>query len=81
MTHLLGDETRFPICVWSTRTAPSNRCFKTVPIRRKSGVAFQHVFISQLPDIPWHLHRTSMLEATTFTKNICKWALIIILFI
>lgn len=30
--------------------------FRRCPTSRNSGVAFQQVWISQLPDIPWHLH-------------------------
>lgn len=44
----------------STSVAPSNFSFSAWPTWRKGGTARQHVFTSQEPDTPWHLHSTRM---------------------
>lgn len=43
--------------------------FKRFPTSLKSGVAFQHVCISQLPDIPWHLHFLLTFLITALKEN------------
>lgn len=52
-----------------TKAAPSNEFLSLVPTSLNDGKDLQHVFSSQEPDTPWHLHSCCMFFSSTCWKK------------